>query len=307
VQARRALGANLLYLGELVPARERLEQAMAIYDPGQHRSHAFVYGLEPGVQGLALIAMDLWLLGYPDQACTRSQEALALARTPSHPSDSADALIAAAEVRLFRGEIQPAHELARALVALATDHGLPYGLACGTMLTGSVLAAEGRATEGMDLIRNGLAAYRATGAELLRTHFLALLAETCARAGQVEAGLAAIDEGLAVVDRTDERIHEAELHRLQGELTLLAQDRLDEQKESVRDAEACFLRALAIARKHGAQSLALRAVLSLCRLWQRQGRQAEARALLSESYSWFSEGFDTADLREARALLAVLG
>jgi class 3 adenylate cyclase/predicted ATPase len=307
VQARRALGANLFYLGELVPARERLEQAMALYDPGQHHSHAFVYGLEPGVQGLALIAMDLWLLGYPDQACTRSQEALALARTPSHPSDSADALIAAAEVRLFRGEIQPAHELAQALVALATDHGLPYGLACGTMLTGWALAAEGRTTEGMDLIRNGLGAYRATGAELLRTHFLALLAETCARAGQVGAGLAAIEEGLAVLDRTDERIHEAELHRLKGELTLLAEGRPDEKKESDRDAEASFLRALAIAREHGAQSLALRAVLSLCRLWQQQGRQAEARPLLSESYSWFSEGFDTADLREARALLAVFG
>jgi len=307
VQARRALGANLFYLGELVPARERLEQAMALYDPELHRSHAYVYGLEPGVQGLALLAMDLWLLGYPDQACVRSQEALALARTPSHPSDSADALIAAAEVRLFRGEIQPAHELAQALVALATDHGLPYGLACGTILTGWALAAEGRTAEGIDLIRNGLSAYRATGAELLRTHFLALLAETCARAGQLDAGLAAVDEALDVADRTDERIHEAELHRLKGELTLLAPGRPEDGSQCARDAEACFLRALAIAREQGAQSLALRAVLSLGRLWQQQGRQADARPLLAECYGWFSEGFDTADLRAARVLLAELG
>ncbi|MBP0619221.1 adenylate/guanylate cyclase domain-containing protein [Cupriavidus consociatus] len=307
VQARRALGANLFYLGELVPARERLEQAMALYDPELHRSHAYVYGLEPGVQGLALLAMDLWLLGYPDQACARSQEALALARTPSHPSDSADALIAAAEVRLFRGEIQSAHELAQALVALAIDHGLPYGLACGTILTGWALAAEGRTAEGIDLIRSGLSAYRATGAELLRTHFLALLAETCARAGQLDAGLAAVDEALDVADRTDERIHEAELHRLKGELTLLAPGRPEDGSQCARDAEACFLHALALAREQGAQSLALRAVLSLGRLWQQQGRQAEARPLLSECYGWFSEGFDTADLRAARVLLAGLG
>jgi len=307
LQARRALGANLFYLGELVPARARLEQAMALYDPRQHRSHAFVYGLEPGVQGLALIAMDLWMLGYPDQACTRSQEALALAQTPSHPSDTADALIAAAEVRLFRGEVQPAHDLAQALVALATDYGLPYGLACGTILSGSALAANGHVEEGIDLIQKGLSAYRATGAELLRTHFLALLAETCARAGQVEAGLAAVAEALATVERTEERVHEAELHRIKGELTLLEAGRVGEANEDAREAEACFQRAIAIASRQDARSPELRAVVALSRLWQQQGRHAEARSLLCETYGWFSEGFDTVDLREAHALLVTLG
>jgi len=304
VQASRALGANLFYLGELVPARARLEQAMALYDPAQHRSHAFVYGLEPGVQGLALIAMDLWLLGYPDQACARSQEALALAQTPSHPSDSADALIAAAEVRLFRGEVQPAHDLAQALVALSTDYGLPYGLACGTILSGWALAAVGNAAEGIDLIQKGLSAYRDTGAEVLRTHFLALLADICARAGQVEAGMSAVTEALAVVDRTDERVHEAELHRLKGELTLLAAGRAGEANDGAREAEACFQRAITIARRQDARSPELRAAMALSRLWRRQDRHAEARSLLSESYGWFSEGFDTEDLREARRLLA---
>ncbi|TDF67152.1 adenylate/guanylate cyclase domain-containing protein [Cupriavidus sp. L7L] len=310
IQARRALGANLFYLGELVPARERLEQAMALYDPRQHQSHAFLYGLEPGVQGLALIAMDLWLLGYPDQACTRSQEALALAQTPLHPSDSADALISAAEVRLLRREVQPAHDLAQALVALSTDHGLPYGLAAGTILSGWALAAGGRAAEGLELMRNGLSAYRATGAELLRTHFLGLLAETCARAGQVDDGLAAVAEALAGVERTGERVHEAELHRLKGELTLLAAGRADAANHAdhaAREAEACYLRALEIARRQRARSPELRAAVALSRLWLRQGRHAQALPLLSASYGVFSEGFDTMDLREASALLEELG
>ncbi|MGY2487947.1 adenylate/guanylate cyclase domain-containing protein [Cupriavidus sp. CP313] len=307
VQAHRALGANLSYLGELAPARAQLEQAMALYDPRQHRSHGFIYGLEPGVQGLALIAMDLWLLGYPDQAWARSQEALNLIQTPAHPSDSADALLAAAEVRLLRGEVQPAQDLAQALVALATDYGLPYGLACGTILSGSALAANGHVEEGIDLIQKGLSAYRATGAELLRTHFLALLAETCARAGQVEAGLAAVAEALATVERTEERMHEAELHRIKGKLTLLGAGRVGEANEDAREAEACFQRAIAIASRQDARSPELRAVVALSRLWQQQGRHAEARSLLYETYGWFSEGFDTVDLREARALLVKLG
>jgi predicted ATPase len=306
LQAGRALGANLFYLGELLPARARLEQAMALYDPGLHRSQAFIYGLEPGVQGLALIAMDLWLLGYPDQACTRSQEALALAQTPSHPSDSADALMAAAQIRLFCGEVQPAHDLAQALVALATDYGLPHGLACGTILLGRALAAGGHVEKGIDLMQKGLCAYRETGAELLRTHYLALLAETCARVGQVEAGVAAVAEALAVVERTEERVHEAELHRLKGQLTLLASGQLGEANEVTNKAEGCFQRAIAIASRQDARSPKLRAVVALSRLWQQQHRRAEARSLLRETYGWFSEGFDTEDLREARALLVNL-
>ncbi|WP_454742561.1 adenylate/guanylate cyclase domain-containing protein [Cupriavidus necator] len=306
VQAHRALGANLSYLGELAPARAQLEQAMALYDPGQHRSHGFIYGLEPGVQGLALIAMDLWLLGYPDQAWARNQEALALTQTPAHPSDSADALLSAAEVRLLRGEVQPAQDLAQALVALASDYGLPYGLACGTIVSGWALAAQGRAAEGMALIREGLSAYRATGAELLRTHYLAILAEACAKAGQAETGLATLAEALAVADRTEERVYEAELHRLKGELTLMVPGGEGNGDDSQGEAEACFLRAIDIARRQGARSLELRAVMALSRLWQQQGKQADAHRMLADSYGGFSEGLDTVDLQEARALLAEL-
>ncbi|TDF62673.1 adenylate/guanylate cyclase domain-containing protein [Cupriavidus sp. L7L] len=303
IQARRALAASLFCLGELTPARTELEQAIALYNPSKHRSHAFFYGLEPGVQGLALIAMDLWLLGYPDQALARSLESLALAQTPSHPSDSADALVFAAEVRLFRREAQPVNDLAQALLALSTQYGLPFGLACGNILSGWALAHSGRATEGVDMIQRGLGAYRATGAELWRTHFLALLAEACAKADQADRGLAALDEALALADQTEERVYEAELHRLKGELTILARGHDSHKEDCRREAEASFLRAMAIAHRQGARSLELRAAVALCRLWQRAGGNPKGRHMLAKRICWFTEGFDTVDLQEAMALL----
>jgi predicted ATPase len=304
VQAHRALGTSLFSLGELEPARAQLEQTLALYDPGQHQSPAFFHGLEPGVLGLAFVALDLWLLGYPDQALARSQAALALAQTLYHPSALADALIFAAELHLYRREAQPTRELAEATVALATEHGFPFWLAYGTILSGWALAEQGRAAEGIERMQHGLAAYRATGAEFWRTHFLALQAEAYARAGQAEAGLKTLAEALAVVDRTEERVYEAELYRLKGELTLLQPSR---EGASGRDeAEACFLQAIAIARRQGARSLELRTVMGLSRLWRQQGKPGDARQMLAETYGWFTEGFDTADLQEARALLAEL-
>lgn len=305
IQARRALAASLFCLGELNPARAQLEQAIALYDPGKHRSHAFCYGLEPGVQGLALIAMDLWLLGYPDQALARSLESLALAQPPSHPSDSADALVFAAEVRLFRREVQPVDDLAQALLGLANTYSLPFGQACGTILSGWARAHLGCAAEGVELIQRGLSAYRATGAELWRTHFLALLAEAYAKAGQANLGLVALTEALALADKTEERVYEAELLRLKGELTILA--RGDEGYDGAcrQEVEACFLKAIAIANRQGARSLKLRAGVALCRLWQKAGSShPNAHQMLSESYGCFTEGFSTVDLQEARALLS---
>lgn len=302
--ARRALGANLFYIGEFVSARVELEDVLARYDPALHRTQAFVYGLEPGVQALAMLATDLWLLGYPDRALARSQDALDLARTPTHPSDSADALLAAIEVRMLRGEVQVAHELAQALIALATDYGLPYGLAFGTILSGWALAEQGSAAAGIDLIRQGLDAYRATGAELMRTHFLMLLAEACGSAGQAEAGLASLAEALAVMEQTEEGLYEAELHRVMGKLTLVKANWGGQDSEAARQAEACFLRAIQVARRQAARSLELRAAIALSQMWQEQGRHVEAWALLSGCYGWFSEGFDTTDVREAGALLS---
>lgn len=304
IQARRALAVNLFSLGELAPAREQLERAISLYDPKQHRSHAFSYGMEPGVQAIALLALNLWLLGYPDQSLTRSHEARALIQTPAHPTDSADAIIYAALVRLFRREVQSAYDLAQELLALATDCGLPFGMAYGTILSGWASAHSGRIAEGVEMVEQGLCAYRATGAELRRPHFLELLAETRAMAGQADLGLVALEEALALVGQTGDRVYEAELYRLKGELTLQASRAAGDRGHS--EAEHCLRRAIAVARRQGARSLELRAVVALSRLWQQQGKHADARQMLAQCYQWFVEGFETADLRDAKSLLVEL-
>lgn len=305
VHAHRALGTALFGLGELEPARVHLERALALHDLVQHPSPAYFFVFEPGVLGLAFVAMDLWLLGYPDQALARSQAMLALAQTLSHPPDSASALTFAAELHLLRREAGPANELTEAVLALSTEHGFPFWLSWGTILSGWSLVEQGRATEGIERMRQGLHAYEATGAGLWRTRFLALLAEAHGRAGQAEAGLKTLAEAMAMVERTQERAYEAELHRLQGELMLLQPGREGEQAGG--EVEACFQQAVTIARRQGARSLELRAVMALGRLWWQQGKPAQARGMLAESYGWFTEGFDTADLQEARVLLAELG
>ena len=306
VQAHRALGTSLLCLGELEPARAQLEQALSLYDPGRHESPAIFQGLEPGVLGLAFIAWDLWLLGYPDQALARSQAMLALAQTLSHPPASAAALVFAADLHLCRREVQQAHELAQATIALATEHCLPFWLAWGTILSGRALAAQGRAAEGIEKMQQGMSAYLATGAEFNRPHALALLAEAYAGAGRAEEGLKTLDEALELVERTQERLYEAELHRLKGELTLLLPAGAAQEASRPDQAQACFQQAIEIARRQGARSLELRAVMALSRLWRQQGKSIEARQMLSEIYSGFTEGFDTADLQEAKALLGEL-
>jgi predicted ATPase len=176
-------------------------------------------------------------------------------------------------------------------------------------MRGWALAEQGQGKEGISQIRQGLIDYQATGAELFRPHHLALLAEAYQKNGQVEEGLATLAEALAFVDRTGERFYEAELYRIKGELTL-AQSSVTDPRLLVPDpqgeAEACFLKAIEIAQKQQAKSLELRAATSLARLWQQQSKQKEAHQLLSTIYGWFTEGFDTKDLQEAKALLEEL-
>src|SRR5215510_13708543 len=164
---------------------------------------------------------------------------------------------------------------------------------------------QGEGEEGLAQLRQGLAAYQATGAELQRPHFLALLAEAYGRGRQAEEGLAAVVEALTQVDKGRRSWWTAELYRLKGEL-MLAQSSAQGLGFRVKEAEECFLKAIEIARRQQAKSLELRAVISLARLWQQQGKRAEARQMLAEIYGWFTEGFDTVDLQEAKVLLAEL-
>jgi TOMM system kinase/cyclase fusion protein len=298
--AHQALGTTLFYAGELAQAREHLAQGKALYDPQQHRAHAILYGQDPGVVCLSFATRTLWLLGYPDQALQLSQEALTLARELSHPFSLAFALFFAAWTHQYRGEQQLALERTEALLALSTEQGFVQRLAQGRILQAAVLVEQGRGAEGIAQIRQSLATYGATGADLGRPAYLALLAEAYGRARQADEGLTVLAEALTAVQETGIRFHEAELYRLEGEL-LLRQAIPAEQQ-----VETCFHQALAVARRQQAKSLELRAAMSLARLWQQQGQRAEAYELLAPIYGWFTEGFDTADLQEAKALLKEL-
>jgi predicted ATPase len=299
LQAQGALGVPLFYLGELAAAQAHLEQGSALYEPQQHRSLAFRYGLDPGVNCL-IVAWPLWLLGYPDQALKKSHEALNLAQELSHPYSLAYALQSATRLHRFRGEAQAAQERAEALLALSSDQAFTQWVACGTMMWGWALAEQGQGAEGIAKMHQGLTAWRALGIEAGQPYWLALLAEGYEKAGQIEQGLQMQAEALALVDRTGERWGEAELHRLKGKLLLAC------WPENHAEVEIYFYQALDVARRQQAKSLELRAAMSLSRLWQQQGKRAEARELLAPIYGWFTEGFDTADLQEAKALLEEL-
>src|SRR5262245_51532312 len=295
--AHHALGGTLYHLGELRPGRAHLEQGLALYDRQQHHHLALRYGMDLGVWCRSYVAWPLWQLGYPQQALTRNHEAITLAQELSHPFSLAAALAYAAMLHCYRREGQATQEQAEAGMALASEKGFPQFVALGMIMRGWALAVQGQGSEGIAQIHQGLAAHRAAGAELGRPRDLALLAEAYGEAGQTEEGLTVLVEALAVVDKTGERYWEAELYRLKGKLLLA----LSAEKHT--EAASCFHQALEIARQQQANSLELRAALSLSRLWQQQGKQGEARELLASIYGWFTEGFDTADLLEAKVLL----
>ncbi|MBI3796901.1 MAG: AAA family ATPase, partial [Deltaproteobacteria bacterium] len=295
--AHWTLGVTLLVLGELTSAQTHLEQAIALYDPRKH-PRLTVGTADPRVNCLSFVSWTLWSLGYPDQALKRSHEAVALAAALSHPYSLAYTLALAAWFHLLRREEQLARERAEATMALSTEQGFPLWLAHGTITRGWALAQQGQGMEGIVEIHRGLAAYRDMGMELYRPQSLALLAEVYGQVGQAAEGLKVLAD----------RPSGAEQYRLKGTLTF---QQFNVQgstfKEAEAEAEACFLKAIKIARRQSAKSLELRAVMSLSRLWQQQGKKDEARQLLAEIYGWFTEGFETKDLQEAKVLLEELG
>jgi len=301
VAAHRALGGILYHLGAVAAAHTHFAQGIALYDPQQHRAAAFLYGEDSGVLCCSFAAWALWYLGYPDQGLARSQEAVTLAQQSAHPFSLGFTLCWAAVFHQYRREVHCTQERAEAAIVLAQEQGFPTWMVYGVILHGWALVHQGQVKEGIGQIQQGLMAWRATGAENLRPYYLALLTEVHGMMRQPEAGLAVLAEALTQVDTTGERVYESELYRLKGELLL--QQSSDNQAE----AESCFHHALDIARNQQAKSLELRAATSLARLWQQQGKREEARQLLGDVYGWFTEGFDTADLKDAKALLDTLG
>ena len=283
-----------------------MEQGIALYARQHHHSHALLYGQDPGVTCLSGAALVLWYLGYPDQAFKKSNEALTLAQELPHPFSLAFALIWAGQLHQLRWEVRFAQERAEALMVLADEQGFAEVLAMGIGLRGWALVEQGQGEEGITEIRRSLEAFRAIEVELWRSYAVVLLAEMYGKEGQAEEGLNVLTEALAVVDKNESRWYEAELYRLKGELTLAQSGVQSLASRDQKEVEECFWKAIKIARRQQAKSLELRAVVSLSRLWQQQGRRDEARQMLAEVYGWFTEGFDTADLQEAKALLAAL-
>jgi predicted ATPase len=300
VAAHRALGVTLFYRGETTFAYTHFAQGMSLYDPQQHRAAVFLYGDDSGVICHGLSALTLWILGYPDQGLARSQEAVTLAQQIAHPFSLGYALSFATMCHQFRREVRFTQERAEATIILTTEQGFPLWRARGAMLRSWALAHQGQVQERSEQITQELRSHRATGSELLLSYFLALLADAHGIRGEPEAGLTALAEALALVDTTGERWYEPELYRLKG--ALLLQQHSDHQAE----AENCFHHAMAIAQHQQAKSLEIRAATSLARLWQSQGKREEAHDLLAPIYGWFTEGSDTADLQEAKALLEAL-
>lgn len=297
VEGHRALGTTSLFLGELTAAHRYFEQGMALYDPQPHHALALRYGADSGIVCRLYAGWVLWLLGYPEQARHTIDDALTQAHTLAHVFTLAFALNHAALVRMFLREGQQAQERAEASIAFATEQRIAQWLAQGTVLRGWALATQGRAAEGCQQLCQGMAAWRATGAKLTRPWYLALLAEANWQAGQVQAGLKVLQEALTLVHTTEEQWWTAEIYRLQGELLLAC------SAEQPAEAEVCFQHALTTARRQQAKSLELRAAVSLSQLWQRQGKQDAAHRLLADVYHWFTEGFETPDLKAARVLL----
>jgi class 3 adenylate cyclase/predicted ATPase/ABC-type transport system involved in cytochrome c biogenesis ATPase subunit len=298
LESHRALGMTLLWRGMIVRAREHLEEGRRLYDPEQHRIHAFRYGNDPGIACLVHEAFALWVLGYADQALATSRRAVTLARQLGHPFSLAQALIYSLFIHQCRGEPQVIKKLADEVKTLALEHGFPFWQAEAGIMAGWATAAQGRSREGIVQLRNGVTDFLATGARMDKPRWLSLLAEAYGINNQPDEGLEAVKEALRVVDETKECFFQARLCQLNGDLLL---------RKGLPDVEAAaqtqFREALAIARRQEAKSWELRAATSLARLWRAQSRRREAYDLLAPVYGWFTEGFDTAALKDAKVLL----
>jgi class 3 adenylate cyclase/predicted ATPase len=297
VLAHFAMGQVLLHTGELRLAREHLETMLSLYDIERDRPLAFRISTDAKQGILSYAGWDLWLLGYPDQAVATGKEAIAFARGLSHPNSLAAAEFFNNIVQMYRREARAVKETAERLIAFSSEQGIGNWHLFSTHHRGWAIAEQGRYEEGIALMREALVMAHGAGADIGRTNLLCVLAEAYMKAGHLDDALDTVNEALAAVDQQEERHHEPDIHRVKGEV-LLRRDR-----SNTPEAEECFRQAIEIARKQMAKSLELRATTSLARLLEEEGRRDEARTMLATIYNWFTEGFDTADLKDAKALL----
>ena len=293
----RLTGVSLTATGSIVQGRAHFDRALALYDAAEHRPLATQFGQDVRAAILSYRPLALWLLGYPDAALTDTEHALKDAREIGQAPTLMYALTWTSFSQLFCGKYAAANALNDELVTLADEKKSLYWKSCGTALKGTALAMNGKASNAVEMLSSGITAARSTGATTLVPFYLSHLAKAYEELGQLDDAWRCIGEAMTAVGTTNEKWFEAEVNRSAGQIALMSRE-----ADTVR-AEAYFDAALTVARAQQAKSLELRAAMSLARLWRDQGKPQQARELLAPVYGWFTEGFDTLDLKEAKALL----
>jgi predicted ATPase len=321
VEGHLAVGTTSVFQGDLFGARAHLEESLRVYDPQQHRSHAYAYGQDPAVLALCHLASLFAGMGCLDQAVTSIQRALTIAEEIAHPFSLGYARCFAGAIHSARSEPDVTLKHAEQAIALAQPQGFPHLQVMGTLLYGWALAALGKQEEGIGHLCQALDAQKRIGFEVGRSFYLTLLADVYCHAKQWELGFAAVAEGIERAEHKGEWFYAAELYRIKGQLTLEARGwRLETSSSSQapslkllvpngveREAEELFFKAIDIARQQTTKLFELRATMALCRLWQLQGKTAQALGRLETLYQWFTEGLETPELQTVRTLLAELG
>jgi predicted ATPase len=305
LEAHNMLGQTLSYLGIFPLAHQHAAQGFALYDTEHHPALMSRYVRDPGILCLFYKALNLWFLGYPDQALKMGRDGLALARRLSHPFTLVAALYLMAWIHQLRREPQAVRNLAEAVVTHCHEYGFALWMEQASVLHGWALAMQGQIDEGITAMRQGLTAYLETGARRAQVSFLLGLVEIYSKLGQRESGHACLIEAMTAMDAQSEHWCESELHRLRGELLMCEQAEFPAPEQQA-EIKACFQQALTVARGQQARALELRAALSWCRWSRQQGQRKEAIDLLTSVYNGFTEGFDTADLQEAKCVLEAL-
>jgi predicted ATPase len=296
----RLIGTSLMLTGDITKGRSHYNQAFELYDPAKHRWLATRFGQDVGVSIFVYRALAHWMLGYPETALADADHALEDAREGDHAGTLMYAQLHTSFTNILCAKYTAANEQSNEVVRLADEKGAALWKALGTMEKGCVLALSGKASEAIQLIAFGITTYRSTGSRVYLPFFLSHLSWAHAEVGQLNDARRCISEAMTALETTKETWFEAEVHRLSGEISLLSPE------PDAAKAQAFFDRALAAAREQQAKSWELRAAMSMARLWRDQGKGAEARNVLAPVYSWFTEGFDTLDLKEAEALLSDL-
>jgi predicted ATPase len=300
MHGHRVLGLSLLYTGDIPEAGAHFDRAIALYDPVNHRPLATILGVDAGVLALCYRSLALWLLGYPAAALTDADRALADAREVGHAPTLMNALALSSSAYLLCGDYVAANARLDELVAVADEKGALYWKASAMVQQGGLLTLTGKASDAIRMITSGIAALRSTGSTIFMPRSLSYLARAHAGLGHSEDAWRCIAEAMTAVETTKEKWYEADVHRTAGEIALTSPG------PDATTAEAHFERALAVARGQQAKSWELRAAMSMARLWRDQGKRQQAHDLLAPVYDWFTEGFDTLDLKEAKALLEQL-